>query len=150
MRSNFIRRNRGALTLRNQVRTSDLRLPLEGGATSIAPTAPHPSRAAARATFPQGKAIFAPRRNFSRGMTATGSHVHFYSLRGAQPPGEGYFSVPAVPTSIYTDQMPQDSGRGVPPPLPCHAGDLRFSSKNHQRPREKSRGRWLQKERGKL
>ena len=50
-------------------------------------------------------------------MTATGSHVHFYSLRGAQPPGEGYFSVPAVPTSIYTAQMPQDSGRGVPPPL---------------------------------
>ena len=29
-RSNFIRRNSGALTLRNQVRTSDLRLPLEG------------------------------------------------------------------------------------------------------------------------
>ena len=46
-------------------------------------------------------------------------------------------------------------------PLQCHAGtfhrpycappgDLRFSSKNHHRPREKSRGRWLQKERGKL
>ena len=25
----------------------------------------------------------------SSGMTATGSHIHFYSLRGAQPPGEG-------------------------------------------------------------
>ena len=32
-----------------------------------------------------------PLRN---GMTATGSHVYFYSLRGAQPPGEGFFSVP--------------------------------------------------------
>ena len=29
-----------------------------------------------------------PLRN---GMTATGSHGYFYSLRGAQPPGEGYF-----------------------------------------------------------
>ena len=29
-----------------------------------------------------------PLRN---GMTATGSHEYFYSLRGAQPPGEGYF-----------------------------------------------------------
>ena len=25
-------------------------------------------------------------------MTATGSHEYFYSLRGAQPPGEGIFS----------------------------------------------------------
>ena len=25
-------------------------------------------------------------------MTATGSHEYFYSLRGAQPPGEGYFA----------------------------------------------------------
>ena len=25
------------------------------------------------------------------GMTATGSHEYFYSLRGAQPPGEGFF-----------------------------------------------------------
>ena len=31
----------------------------------------------------------------SRGMTATGSHIDSYSLRGAQPPGEGFFSVPA-------------------------------------------------------
>ena len=29
-----------------------------------------------------------PLRN---GMTATGSHEYFYSLRGAQPPGEGFF-----------------------------------------------------------
>ena len=29
-----------------------------------------------------------PLRN---GMTATGSHEYFYSLRGAQPPGEGDF-----------------------------------------------------------
>ena len=27
----------------------------------------------------------------SNGMTATGSHEYFYSLRGAQPPGEGFF-----------------------------------------------------------
>ena len=26
----------------------------------------------------------------SRGMTATGSHGYFYSLRGAQPQGEGF------------------------------------------------------------
>ena len=29
-----------------------------------------------------------PLRN---GMTATGSHEYFYSLRGAQPPGVGFF-----------------------------------------------------------
>ena len=28
----------------------------------------------------------------SNGMTATGSHEYFYSLRGAQPPGEGVFA----------------------------------------------------------
>ena len=27
----------------------------------------------------------------SSGMTATGSHVYFHSLRGAQPPGKGFF-----------------------------------------------------------
>ena len=32
-----------------------------------------------------------PLRN---GMTAIGSHEYFYSLRGAQPPGEGFFSIP--------------------------------------------------------
>ena len=31
----------------------------------------------------------APSGPLSRGMTATGSHEYFYSLRGAQPPGEG-------------------------------------------------------------
>ena len=30
----------------------------------------------------------------SNGMTATGSHEYFYSLRGAQPPGGGYFALP--------------------------------------------------------
>ena len=35
-------------------------------------------------------AVGVPLRN---GMTATGSHEYFYSLRGAQPPGEG-FSLP--------------------------------------------------------
>ena len=32
-------------------------------------------------------AVGVPLRN---GMTATGSHEYFYSLRGAQPPGEGF------------------------------------------------------------
>ena len=44
---------------------------------------------AATALIRHGYAM--PLRN---GMTATGSHVYFYSLRGAQPPGEGFFSVP--------------------------------------------------------
>ena len=73
----------------------------------ILPTAPHPSRAKARATFPQGKAslrrvgtllrhpIVHPLsrlwRQRSRGMTATGSHIHFYSLCGAQPYTPGAF-----------------------------------------------------------
>ena len=161
MRSNFIRRNSGALTLRNQVRTSDLRLPLEGGATSIAPTAPHPSRAAARATFPQGKAIFSPRRNFSRGMTATGSHIDFgFAARGTTPRGR-LFLCPSSPyADFYRSDIAAQRARHASP-LQCHAGtfhrpyrappgDLRFSSKNHHRPRKKSRGRWLQKERGKL
>ena len=30
-------------------------------------------------------------RPLSSGMTVTGSHGYFYSLCGAQPPGEGYF-----------------------------------------------------------
>ena len=35
---------------------------------------------------PSGTPMGAPH---SRDMTATGSHNHFYSLRGAHPPGEG-------------------------------------------------------------
>ena len=34
-------------------------------------------------------------------MNATGSHITSYSLRVAQPPGEGFFSVPSVPAPIY-------------------------------------------------
>ncbi len=45
------------------------------------------------------------------------------------------------------------AGRAAAPTVP-HRGiyypSHLFSSKNHHRPREKSRGRWLQKERGKL
>ena len=37
-----------------------------------------------------------PLRN---GMTATGSHEYFYSLRGAQPPGEGFSQSGQGPTS---------------------------------------------------
>ena len=35
----------------------------------------------------------------SSGMTATGSHGYFYSLRGAQPQGEGFSLKPSLPTS---------------------------------------------------
>ena len=80
-------------------------------------------------------------------MTATGSHNHFYSLRGAHPQGKAnlkrvgsllqsptvhplsrlwrqlplhrgaFFSVPSALTSIFTALSLQASGRGVPPPL---------------------------------
>ena len=43
-------------------------------------------------------------------MTATGSHINSYSLRGAQPPGEGFFSVPSVPAPIY---FPLTTGKGA-------------------------------------
>ena len=33
------------------------------------------------------------------------------------PPGEGIFSVPSAPASIFTAQISQVSGRGMPPPL---------------------------------
>ena len=36
----------------------------------------------------------------SRGMTATGSHIHFYSLRGAPPSRGRLFS---VPEGVYVD-----------------------------------------------
>ena len=50
----------------------------------------------------------------SSGMTATGSHVYFYSLRGAQPQGEGLrLAVPAYGIRAH---------RGMPPPLQCLAG----------------------------
>ena len=62
-----------------------------------------------------------PLRN---GMTATGSHEYFYSLRGAQPPGEGYFCFAGSaslypPHLLYSQEesqyvlLPQRSGRSV-------------------------------------
>ena len=45
----------------------------------------------------------------SSGMTATGSHGYFYSLRGAQPQGEG--------SSLRRFGVWNSSGRGMPPPL---------------------------------
>ena len=93
---------------------------------------------------PSGTPIGAPH---SRDMTATGSHNHFYSLRGAHPQGKAnlkrvgsllqsptvhplsrlwrqlplhrgaFFSVPSALTSIFTALSLQASGRGVPPPL---------------------------------
>ena len=45
-------------------------------------------------------------------MTATGSHVHFYSLRGAQPYTGEPFSVPAVLAPIHTAQISQQSASG--------------------------------------
>ena len=42
--------------------------------------------------FYRSSSVSANAEPLSRGMTATGSHEYFYSLRGAQPPGEGYFA----------------------------------------------------------
>ena len=64
------------------------------GATLIAPAAPHPS-ALTGSHLPPGEGYFSPRRNFSRGMTATGSHIDFgFAARGTTPKGR-LFSVPA-------------------------------------------------------
>ena len=38
-------------------------------------------------------------------MTATGSHEYFYSLRGAQPPGEGFFRLAG--TDLHTERCPE-------------------------------------------
>ena len=65
-------------------------------------------------------------------MTATGSHVHFYSLRGAQPPGEGYFSVPAVPTPIFTALTLPPSGRGMPRPYSAMPGHFTAPTVPHR------------------
>ena len=46
----------------------------------------------------------------SSGMTATGSHNHFYSLRGAQPPTQGR----QTPRRKF---FRNSCGRGMPPPL---------------------------------
>ena len=54
----------------------------------------------------------------SSGMTATGSHGYFYSLRGAQPQGEGLrFAGLAYEIRAH---------RGVPPPLQGFAGGFLF------------------------
>ncbi len=49
----------------------------------------------------------------SSGMTATGSHGYFYSLRGAQPQGEGFSLKPLVPTPNDRTLPPAPS---APPP----------------------------------
>ena len=65
-----------------------------------------------------------------------------------------FFSVPVGSyADFYRSDIAAQRARHASP-LQCHAGtfhrpyralpgDLRFSSKNHHRPREKSRGRWL-------
>ena len=40
-----------------------------------------------------------PSGPLSRGMTATGSHIDSYLLRGAQPPGEGFSQADQLPSS---------------------------------------------------
>ena len=57
-------------------------------------------------------------------MTATGSHIHFYSLRGAQPPGEGFSLPRRAFTSIFAAQMLEVGGRGVPRPYSASPGEL--------------------------
>ena len=60
----------------------------------------------------------------SRGMTATGSHIHFYSLSGAKPPGERISLPRRAFTSIFAAQMLEVGGRGVPRPYSASPGDI--------------------------
>ena len=83
---------------------------------------PHPSRFR-RDTFSPGRRLWSVQTGnpyrpssvcpygqpLSRGMTATGSHIHFYSLRGAQPPGEG---------SPQKGRQPSTKSNRTPPPSP--------------------------------
>ena len=58
----------------------------------------------------------------SRGMTATGSHIHFYSLRGAPPSRGRLFS---VPEGVYVDFCRSNVGSWRArraSPLQCLAG----------------------------
>ena len=47
------------------------------------------------------------------------------------PPGEGFFSVPSAPASIFTAQISQAGGRGMPPPLQNLAGRFPGSRRLH-------------------
>ena len=55
-----------------------------------------------------------PLRN---GMTATGSHEYFYSLRGAQPPGEGFSLFRQSLRRFLLLKYCYLAHRGMPPPL---------------------------------
>ena len=55
----------------------------------------------------------------SSGMTATGSHGYFYSLRGAQPRGEGF---PQKPLPLTSRGRTLPPSRLAPSHLPLHAG----------------------------
>ena len=57
-------------------------------------------------------------------MTATGSHEYFYSLRGAQPPGEGFSLSRRAFSSILTAQYSLLGGRGVPRLTPFGVTDV--------------------------
>ena len=77
-------------------------------------------------------AVGVPLRN---GMTATGSHEYFYSLRGAQPPGEGFSLPRRAFTSIFAAQMLEVGGQGVPRPYSASPGDIQeFGSVHPLRP----------------
>ena len=60
----------------------------------------------------------------SSGMTATGSHGYFYSLRGAQPQGEG-FSLKPLPPTPNDRTLPQSALAGRQPPLRGGQGTVR-------------------------
>ena len=57
--------------------------------------------------------------------TVTFDLIRHAKRRDTFPSRGRLFSVPAVPTSIYTAQMPQDSASGHASPLQCHAGRFR-------------------------
>ena len=67
-----------------------------------------------------------PLRN---GMTATGSHEYFYSLRGAQPPGEGESQSGQAPASNFA-HSPQKNAQNSPTLAP---GSFSFAFFFHSR-----------------
>ena len=74
-----------------------------------------------------------PLRN---GMTATGSHEYFYSLRGAQPPGEGIPQMSRYTFTLSNRTPSEPRKRGPPPPA-------RREAAPHRKPPRNSSGRGM-------
>ena len=69
-------------------------------------------------------------------MTATGSHEYFYSLRGAQPPGEGIPQMSRYTFTLSNRTPSEPRKRGPPPPA-------RREAAPHRKPPRNSSGRGM-------